>query len=278
VPSILANGIEQVYQIRGKGQPLVLVHGGFVDSRMWEPQVDYFATDYQVITYDLRGHGETGETTTKKYSMELYADDLKALLDELGIDQVILCGLSLGGMIAQAFAVKYPRRLLALVLSDTAVSVSLTLSDKIQRYVLFPKWLMLLTIRMMNVQRFVEYSFWLAKWTRSLGWFGHNEETMEYVKATMLNTSTQEYLKIYDAIYDFDLLDLGAISVPTLILNGEHESKSVLRHTEEMRRLIPKIETHIVPGAGHTSNMENPEAFNGFVDDFLGRVLSNKVN
>jgi pimeloyl-ACP methyl ester carboxylesterase len=70
----------------------------------------------------------------------------------------------------------------------------------------------------------------------------------------------------------FDLLDLAAINVPTLILNGEHESKAVFRHTQEMLKLIPNSEAHIISGAGHTSNMENPTDLNTAVDEFLTRT------
>ena len=269
MPKIIANGIEHYYEIHGEGQPLVLVHGGFVDSRMWDPQIDYFADRFQVIRYDLRGHGQTGGTPISKYTIDLFADDLKSLLDALELEQVIMCGLSLGGMIAQSFATRFTDRLNTLILSDTAVSVRLTLSDKFQRYILAPKWLMLATIRWMSVPRFVEFSFKLARWTRSSEWFGEDLETAEYVRQAMLNITTEEYLKIYDAIYEFDLLDLAAITVPTLILNGEKESKAVFRHTEEMLKLIPHSEEYIIPGAGHSSNMENPVAFNTRVDEFL---------
>lgn len=273
MPKIFANGIEQFYEIRGEGTPLVLVHGGFVDSRMWDPQIKYFADRFQVLRYDLRGHGQTGGTPKPNYSIDLFADDLLALLEALDLAPIILCGLSLGGMIAQSFAVRHGQRLQALILADTAVSVSLTLSDKLTRYLLAPKWLMLATIRWMSVPQFVDFSFKLAQSTRSTTWFGQNEETAAYVRQAMLNTSTEEYLKIYDAIYDFNLLNLAAIKVPTLILNGEHESRSVFRHTEEMLRWMPQAEAEIVPGAGHTSNMENPGAFNAHVDRFLNEKL-----
>jgi len=272
MPVLLTNEIEHYYETKGQGTPLVFVHGGFVDSRMWEPQVKYFSERYQVLRYDLRGHGRTGGTKRDRYTIDLFADDLKALLETLGLDRVILCGLSLGGMIAQSFAVRYTESLFALVLADTAVSVRLTLIDKFQRYILAPKWLMLAIIRWMTVPRFVDFSFKLAGVTRSTEWFGQDPDTAEYVRDAMLNTLTAEYLKIYDAIYGFDLLNLAAITVPTLILNGEHESKAVFRHTDEMLRLIPNTEARLIPRAGHTSNMENPTVFNTEVERFLSRI------
>lgn len=272
MPEIKANGVNHNYQIKGQGFPLVFVHGGFVDSGMWEPQFEYFSQSFTVLRYDLRGHGKTGGTPKRDYSIELFADDLKALLDSLNLKNVILCGLSLGGMIAQSVAVKNIDRIEALILADTAVSVRLTLSDKIQRYILAPKWAMLAMIRWMSVPRFVDFSFQLARWTRNAEWFGEDPITASYVHRAMLTIPTEEYLKIYNAIYEFDLLDLSRITVPTLILNGENESRAVFRHTEEMLKWIPQAETVIIPGAGHTSNMENPEAFNDHMERFLSSL------
>jgi pimeloyl-ACP methyl ester carboxylesterase len=272
MPLLMANGVQHYYEKTGQGDPLVLVHGGFVDCRMWDPQVDYLSNHYQVIRYDLRGHGKTGGTTKPKYSIDLYADDLKALLEALKLEHVVLCGLSLGGMIAQSFAVRYTSYLAALILADTAVSVRLTLGDKFQRYILAPKWLMTSLINWMTVPRFVDFSFKLARLTRNSNWFGQDPDTAEYVRDAMLNTTTDEYLKIYDAIYEFDLLNLAAITVPTLILNGEYESKAVFRHTDEMLKLIPTSEARLILGAGHTSNMENAPAFNAEVERFLSTI------
>jgi pimeloyl-ACP methyl ester carboxylesterase len=268
---IKANGLDHYYEEAGSGQPLLFVHGAFVDGRMWEPQFAAFARRYRVVRYDLRGHGRTGPSSLETYTIDGLADDLAGLVEALGLEEPIVCGLSLGGMIAQAYAVRESARLRALILAGTAVSVSLTLSDKLQRYVLFPKWAMRLTIRSLSARNFTRFSFWLARVTRSGEWFGQDEATAGYVRDCMLEMSDAEYLKIYDAIYGFDLQPLERIQAPVLVLNGEHESKAVFRHTEEMLRRIPDVQAAIVPGAGHTSNMENPGAFNELVGGFLGR-------
>jgi non-heme chloroperoxidase len=273
MPVITANGIDQYFEIHGEGEPLVLLHGGFVDLHMWDPQVDTFAERYRVIRYDLRGHGKTGPSKTSKYSIELFADDLNALLDALGVTKAVICGLSLGGMVAQSFAIKYKSRVSALVLADTAVSVKLTLTDKLQRYVLFPKWLMSLTIRLLGIEPFVRFSFWLARVTRSENWIGRDEATRAYITEKMLRMDEAEYLKIYGAIYEFELLDLERIEVSTLVLNGEFESRSVFRHTEEIQKRVEGSEMNIVPKAGHTSNMENAPVFNALVEEFLNRSV-----
>jgi non-heme chloroperoxidase len=269
MPHIMINGLDHYYEQTGAGLPLVLVHGAFVDSHMWQPQLDFFSSKYRVLRYDLRGHGRTGSSDLEQYTIAGFAHDLAALLEALDIQDPILCGLSLGGMIAQAFAVQNPSRLKALVLADTAVSVSLTWSDKVQRYVLFPKWALLLTIKLMSVSSFTRFSFWLARATRSQGWIGQDEATRSYIEACMLRMNQEEYLKVYGAIYDFRLLPLEKISAPTLVLNGEHEAKNVFRHTQEILHRVHNSKAALVPGAGHTSNMENADVFNQYVDEFL---------
>ncbi len=271
MPYLTINELDHYYEETGEGPPIVFVHGAFVDSRMWDPQWKHFANRYSVIRYDLRGHGRTGASESYPYSMGLFADDLQGLIEALELDAPHICGLSLGGMIAQEYAVRHPDRLRSLVVADTAVSVSLTLADKFQRYVLFPKWAMRLTIKLMSVEGFTRFSFWMARVTRSEKWFGRDQRTRDYVREQMLGMDREEYIKIYEAIYGFHLRPLERIACPTLVLNGEHESSSVYRHTEEILRRVPMSEAQVVPHAGHTSNLENPEAFNRLMDEFLDR-------
>lgn len=75
MPTVRANEIDQCYEVRGEGPPLVFAHGGFVDLQMWDPQVAHFAARDQVIRYDLRGHGKTGPSLRPRYTIELLADD-----------------------------------------------------------------------------------------------------------------------------------------------------------------------------------------------------------
>ena len=268
MPHINANGVNIYYEVHGTGKPLVLIQGAFVSSTMWKPQIELFSKEYQVIVYDIRGHGQTGPTDAKKYSLELFADDLHALLDKLEIQKPVICGLSLGGMIGQVYAIKYPDDLSALILADTAVSMTLTFWDKMMVYFLAPKWVMLSTLRLMGVKNFIRFSFWYASVTRSKEWLG-NEEIVEYEKNEMLSLEKKEYLKIFGSIYDFRLQDLENIHVPTLVLYGEFESSSVIKHHEKLHELIPNSSLYMIPNAGHTSNLENSEVFNSRLNDFL---------
>lgn len=124
MPFRFVNGLNHNYDLEGTGPALVFIHGAFADSRLWDPQWEYFSSNYRVLRYDLRGHGRTGSSDLEQYNMETYADDLLNLLDSLEINSAIICGLSWGGSIAQSFAVRNPERLIGLVLAGATVSIN----------------------------------------------------------------------------------------------------------------------------------------------------------
>lgn len=270
MPKIKTGDIETYYEIYGKGRAILFIHGAWCDLGMWKSQIEDFSENHSVLIYDVRGHGKTGISELNKYTIELFADDLKKLIDNLDIDKPIICGLSMGGMIAQNYAVKYPDALSGLILSDTAISTQLTFFDKIVRYVLAPKWMFLGFVRLMGVDRYSEFAFWFAKKSRGENWI-KNPEFIEYEKERMKEFTVKEFNKIFSALYDFKLLELSKINVPTLLINGEYESKSVFKHTEKAKELISNSYDVIIKQAGHASNVENPEEFNNVVKEFLSK-------
>ena len=114
------NGIETYYELHGReGAPwLVLSHSLACSVRMWDPQIAALKDRYRILAYDTRGHGAS-EAPKGAYTLEMLADDLKALLDALGVKDPHYCGLSMGGMIGQTFALKYPGVFRTLMLADT---------------------------------------------------------------------------------------------------------------------------------------------------------------
>lgn len=268
---ILINGLDHYYEQTGEGPSLVFVHGAFVDANIWEPQWKHFSSKYQVLRYDLRGHGRTGPSDLDCYTMETYADDLAYLLNALSIDSAVVCGLSWGGGIAQAFAVRYPDRLIGLVLAGSTVSMSVTLGEKLLRYVLFPRSAMMLMIRTLSVDQFVRFSIWLSRITLGKHWLNRDESTFDYLRQCMVQITRSEYLKIWDAIYGFDLAPLEKITCPTLVVTGERDSKMALRHTSEIIQRVPRVEARVLPAAYHAMTMEEPEAFNSLLEQFLHR-------
>jgi pimeloyl-ACP methyl ester carboxylesterase len=127
------------------------------------PQVEALSEDYRVIAYDLRGHGRTGPAVDRNYTIELLAADLRALIEMLDLERPVVCGLSLGGMVAQLYAVRYGG-LAGLVLAGTAASTRLTRWDRLQR-LLFPRWSMTAAVRVLGPERCVDWAFRLARLT-----------------------------------------------------------------------------------------------------------------
>ncbi|GAG10762.1 unnamed protein product, partial [marine sediment metagenome] len=112
------NGTCLYYEIAGSGDPLVLLHGFTGNTQWWDDQFEIFATHYQVIRYDIRGFGNSALPTRESYS---HVDDLKALLENLGISRTHVLGLSMGGEIAIDFALVYPELTTALITVGSAL-------------------------------------------------------------------------------------------------------------------------------------------------------------
>jgi pimeloyl-ACP methyl ester carboxylesterase len=121
MPIVQANGIDIFYEINGSGPPLCLIMGMGCSARQWQWMAPVLASSFKVITFDNRGAGRSGKPDMD-YSTEMFADDTRALLDELGIPKTHLFGVSVGGMVAQQFALKYSERVDRLVLGCTMPS------------------------------------------------------------------------------------------------------------------------------------------------------------
>jgi 3-oxoadipate enol-lactonase len=122
---IKANGIKMNYELSGKGKTLVLIHGFTDNLNMWFNQVPEFSKSYQVLTYDVRGFGQT-EKTPGPFSMSMFAEDLYELLKNLGIASASVLGYSMGGRIALEFCLKYPREATGLVMANSVVGAPTT--------------------------------------------------------------------------------------------------------------------------------------------------------
>jgi pimeloyl-ACP methyl ester carboxylesterase len=261
------------FQIHSSQHPqvIVFIHGASVSSAMWEKQVAYFSKKFQVITYDLRGHGKTGKIDTMAYTIDLFAEDLKNLLDYLNLDHTpVICGISLGGMILQNFAVKYPEHYAGIILCNTAVSLKLTFWDHLMT-ILFPEWLMISSLRMYSVKRFARQSFKIAKWTRGRKWLGE-QATVQYLHEELEKMDKEEWIKTYQAIYSFRKQPLTRIKKPALIIMSEHEPASIFKHAELMQREIENSALVVIKNAGHVPNLDQPDAFNQEIEIFLNKT------
>ena len=271
MPTVHTNGVETYYERRGEGPPVVFVHGAIVDHGQWLPQLEALSDAYTTVAYDVRGHGRTGGSAVGRYSLELFVEDLDALLTALELDRPVLCGLSLGGCIAQLYAATYPDRISGLVLADTFTSGDWRWPECLQWGVL--RATIPLT-RLVGYQRVERAMVWFQERLRG------TETSGDYAKVEQLRErgprmSTDEFAKVIRTLLDVPhtTFELSNVAVPTLIVYGEHEMGFVKRHAAKMAAAVPTATVVEVPGGAHVSNLDEPD----FVTAELRRFLSDRV-
>jgi pimeloyl-ACP methyl ester carboxylesterase len=265
MPTVTTNGVKMNYvDTGGSGTPVLLVHGFPLNLGMWRPQIDSLGERWRIIAPDLKGAGESnGPDDPAEYTMDSYADELKGLIDELDIDNVILAGLSMGGYVAFAFLRKYPEAVTALVLADTRAEADppegVEKRSKQQDQV-----------RSEGTSGLIEglTGALLSDYTKD-----NRPDVVKTVRAVMDNPARSfigelEAMKARPASTD----DLTSISVPTLIVVGEHDAITPPDASRNMHEHIKGSRLTVIPEAGHLSNLENPDAFNGALADFLGEL------
>ena len=232
----------------GSGPALVLVHALACDLTMWDPQAEALSEHFDVVRYDVRGHGDSPADVP--FTFDDLADDLAALLDELGMDRAHVCGVSMGGVIARLFALRHPARLGRLVLCSTMTTLPAGAAASWEARAR--------TVRKGGVQAIVDWS--LAQWfPSSLMSTG----AVEHVRAMMARTSTEGYLQVCSAVPKLDFFARqGTIRAPTLVLAGAADPKLAGVAPETLARAIPCAELQLFPGAGHFPNLDAPAAFN----------------
>lgn len=238
------------YQSVGRGIPIVFVHGFSLDSRMWQPQLDYFAKNNQVVTYDLRGFGRS-PTPTRPYS---HHDDLYDLVTRLNLPKFHLVGLSLGGEVAIDYAFTYPNTIASLTLANTSLGGYASTVD----------WRVYAR----------EQGLGRAK----KNWLNHpvfepanrKPEVVKQLQVMVADYSGWHWfnddprIKLNPAAID----RLEAIKIPTQIILGELD----LPYYHEIAKIlvdkIPNSKFHIISDAGHLTNLENTSKFNETLASF----------
>ncbi len=263
MPTVKANGVELYYELHGpeNGDVIVLSNGVFMSTASWGLQTPVLAKQYRVLVYDCRGMWRS-EHPKGPYSMEQHADDLAALLDALDISKAHIAGISYGGEVSMAFAIKYPQRTRSLFLSSTVSE----LHDVLRGF----SALWGAAARAKDPKRLFEGSFML-------------NFSDEYIKAyrSAINTAADRYtqldmdavLELLDCFERVDLTkDLHKINVPTMVLIGEEDILKPRKYSEIITREIPGAQLVVVPGAGHAICLEKPMVFNALLLGFLAQL------
>lgn len=252
MPKTSVNGIDINYEVHGEGYPVVFLHGFVGTVDMWRPQVGAISKEYRFITYDARGHGDSGSPhSADEYSADIVVEDLRQLLDFLGVAKAVIGGLSMGGYESLRFYLTHPGRVTALVLMDTGPGYR-------------------------NPARREEWNAQQERQAATLETSGLEE----FAARAPTYTSRERILSLNPvglanmarkvvAQHDSWVMEnLSTVAVPTLILVGERDTP-FLAASEYMERVIPGARRSVIPDAGHAANQDNPEAFNGAVLEFL---------
>ena len=264
MPHVRANGINVYYESQGEGEPLILIAGLGATHHLWELQVPSFARRYRVVTFDNRGAGDS-DKPSDPYSIALFADDTAALMDALGIDRAHVYGQSMGGMIAQEFALRHPRRLRCLVLGCTTFGGPNSVLPSPEAAALLSGMPNLPEEQ--AVDRVLEL-FYSPRYRRE-----HAEEARERIQSYFpLRTPPDAYGRQLMACLTFDAYDrLPQIAAPTLVINGAEDALIPPENSRIMAQRIPGAELVLFPETGHLFFHELPEEADAAVTDFLRR-------
>ncbi|MGW7050304.1 alpha/beta fold hydrolase [Streptomyces sp. NPDC054887] len=253
-----ANGITVRYTDEGDGPPLVLVHGHPFDRTMWAPQITVFAPTHRVIAPDLRGYGES-EVVPGVTPLSVFAEDIAALLDHLGVGRAVLGGLSMGGQIVMECYRLFPERVSGLVLADTFPAAE---TEEGRR------------ARDAMADRLV-----------AEGMAGYADEVLDRMVAPYNTEAAGQVHRMMTAAPpagaaaalrgrarrpDYREL-LTRVAVPTLIVVGRDDSYTPVAEAQAMHAAIPGSALAVIEKAAHLPNLERPEAFNAALREHLAR-------
>ena len=263
MPHVRVGEVELYYELvdctepwRSGVPPAVLLHGLGADRRIWLYQVPAFCARVPTLLVDLRGHGRSS-APPGDWSVTDMARDIVRLLRHLGIERGHLVGLSLGGMIAQQFALDYPYATASLVLADTVGGIPATFQSTAQEQLQFIENHSMAEVAKARITKaFTDDVDPLMR--------GHLIETVS------LNDK-DAYQRAARAAFAFSPRGrLEDIAAPTLVVVGEGDRTFPLAAMEELAKRIRGARLVRIPGAGHISNMERPQEFNRAVLEFLG--------
>jgi pimeloyl-ACP methyl ester carboxylesterase len=271
MPTAQVNGLSLFYEEVGEGTPLVFVHEFAGEARSWHLQVRFFARRYRTIAYNARGYPPSDvPEDPKAYSQDQAADDIRGLLDALGIRKAHICGLSMGGYATLHFGLRYPERALSLVVAGAGYGSGLGEREKFRQDVEE-------TARRFERDGMKAVAEFYTKGPTRVqfkdkdpaGWQEFYD--MFCAQSAKGHALTMRGVQMSrPSVYELEA-GMERMTVPTLIVTGD-EDEPCLEPAIFMKRTIRSSGLVVMPKAGHTVNLEDPDAFNRAVLDFLTAV------
>lgn len=252
------------YETAGKGTPFVMIHAGVADSRQWNNEFAFFAQNYQVVRYDMRGYGKS-EPAEGDFNL---LDDLVAVLNALGLHEpVVIMGCSMGGGLAMDFALNHPSRVRALIMVGSGPSGLELDVPAPAKFAEVEK-----AFEAGDLDRVAELETQI--------WFDGDGRAPEYVNQIMrklayemdrqaLTHEAKQLGKRQPNTATPAVDRLSELKIPVLIIVGEHDTPYILAAADYMVERIPSARKVVIDDAAHLPNMDHPEEFQTIVTDFL---------
>ncbi len=247
------------------GLPVIFLHGFPFDHSMWTPQLEALSDKYRVIAYDIRGHGQS-YIGDGQFTIEGHTEDLLGILNQLKISKCVIVGLSMGGYIALRALERNPERFLAAALCDTRSEADGN-EGKLKRFG---------AIASVKKTGSKEFAKGFVQAVFSAESRNGKPAIIQHIQTTIERTSPLSIAGTQLALASRTdtTPSLPRISIPVLIMVGEHDVTTPPTASQAMHAAIPGSEFHIIPRAAHMSNLENPEEFNKHLLTFLDRIAS----
>lgn len=269
MPELKLDGCSLQYQTAGQGSPIVFIHAGVADLSMWAQQVEAFKDQHQVVTYDTRGYGQSF-TEDVEFSNR---QDLKNLLDSLGLKQVVLVGCSRGGSIAIDFTLEFPEHVRALVMVCAGVNgVDFSAFEPTEAEQQF--WGQMEALEAAQDWEplsHLEARYWLD---------GPNSpehradpDLRAYIQQTMLKKYQQHQHSGKPIVLNPPAGQrLSEIRIPVLVMQGLHDESPTVFMADHLAQHLPNVRKVMFEDAAHVPNLEVPEQFNAALQEFLERA------
>lgn len=253
------NGTRLYYERAGSGPAVILLHGGNLDSRMWDDQMPALVNSFSVIRYDIRPYGRSAQTEKGFSSVE----DLRALMDHLNVKTASLVGLSLGGRIAIDFALTYPGRADKLVLMGPGLTgYALNVNDERLKPIL---------TKALEGDAEGAMDLWLQHPMMAPA-MSRPKVAARIREIVKDNLQVWRRLPVGEQVPAPPAVErLGDITSPTLIMVGERDVPDIQAIVKLLQRDVKGARTEVIPGAAHMPNMEDPERVNRLLLAFLRR-------
>jgi pimeloyl-ACP methyl ester carboxylesterase len=253
---IAIRGANLHYLEAGTGKPIVCFHSTPASAEFYRPQLDHFSSDYRVLAFDLRGHGDS-DKPPGEYGISGFLEDYVEIFDKLGFDHFVLMGCSVGGIVAQLYALEHPESLAGLVLIGSPCSRRGRDVAGFHKAVNDQGWekvAQALVDKQLHTDTPPDVKAWALQ---------------QYLKTPLYVREAEEEALLAEVHHTERVQELR---VPTLLIAGEAEEREIFEQMQFMATQIADAEWHVLSRAAHMPNFERPQEFNEILDRFLQRI------